>query len=323
MALGRGQNIDGWMPMSISSDKGKTWKANAGGLPPIGGGQRATLIRLKEGPLFFASFAEDVSRFQPVEEPNTRRHVSSLFGALSFDDGKTWPVRRVIADAGPEHGALTIDGGRIRMSPASSEPQGYLSSCQNRDGLIHLISSINHYAFNVAWLKQGPPNVPRVPSQKTLARRDRLGTVYRGAPLARFAAGPNRWSMERMGPFDAVNIENGLTVEVAAEGDVDLDLFVRGGPLTANHYAVRASSAGDAGRHVYRVAVRPDTAAQIYRDGELVSTQPAEVIIDWRQPARGSYLEWKARDAGATIDSVAIDLSGPYAPLRRGAPPGN
>ncbi|MHC4647375.1 MAG: SUMF1/EgtB/PvdO family nonheme iron enzyme, partial [Planctomycetota bacterium] len=56
MALGRNQNIDGWMPKSISSDMGKTWKASAGIFQPLTGGQRAALIRLKEGPLFFASF---------------------------------------------------------------------------------------------------------------------------------------------------------------------------------------------------------------------------------------------------------------------------
>lgn len=36
-----------------------------------------------------------------------------------------------------------------------AEPQGYLAGTQARDGVIHLISSWNHYAFNVAWLKEG------------------------------------------------------------------------------------------------------------------------------------------------------------------------
>jgi len=39
MALGRGQNVNGWMPMSISSDMGKTWHAVASPLPPITGGR--------------------------------------------------------------------------------------------------------------------------------------------------------------------------------------------------------------------------------------------------------------------------------------------
>ena len=39
----------------------------------------------------------------------------------------------------------------------NAEPKGYLSVCQAADGLIHLISSRQHYAFNLAWLKTPPP----------------------------------------------------------------------------------------------------------------------------------------------------------------------
>ena len=42
--------------MSISTDMGKTWSYSATEFPPISGGQRLVLLRLKEGPLFFASF---------------------------------------------------------------------------------------------------------------------------------------------------------------------------------------------------------------------------------------------------------------------------
>jgi len=81
-----------------------------------------------------------------------------LFGALSFDEGETWPVRRLITDDGP---AREIDGGgntgRFTLSRTTAEPRGYLSICQTADGLIHLISSKNHYAFNLAWLKTPPP----------------------------------------------------------------------------------------------------------------------------------------------------------------------
>ena len=39
------------------------------------------------------------------------------------------------------------------MSYKSAEPRGYLSVCQTPDGVIQLISSAQHYAFNLAWLK--------------------------------------------------------------------------------------------------------------------------------------------------------------------------
>lgn len=34
----------------------------------------------------------------------------------------------------------------------SAEPRGYLSIWQTADGVIHLITSKQHYAFNLAWL---------------------------------------------------------------------------------------------------------------------------------------------------------------------------
>ena len=33
---------------------------------------------------------------------------------------------------------------------------GTLAACQTRDGMVQLISSRNHYAFNLAWAKQPP-----------------------------------------------------------------------------------------------------------------------------------------------------------------------
>lgn len=164
MALGRGQNIDGWMPRSVSEDQGRTWSYSPSPLPPIEGGQRLVLLRLKEGPLLFVSFATDIRNFQPLKEGGRdQRGQMSLFAALSYDEGKTWPVRRIITDNLPEHPAETIDGGRIRMSPATSEMQGYLAATQARDGSIHLISSISHYAFNKAWLEQPQPAASREP----------------------------------------------------------------------------------------------------------------------------------------------------------------
>jgi formylglycine-generating enzyme required for sulfatase activity len=146
MAFGRGDNIDGRMPKSISADMGRTWKRSASEFPPIGGGQRLVLIRLREVPLFFASFAKDMKLGDRV--------VNGLFGALSFDDGETWPVKRLISDGSGrqfEGGAWT---GAFTMGVDTAEPKGYLSVTQTADGVIHLISSRLHYEFNVAWLKQ-------------------------------------------------------------------------------------------------------------------------------------------------------------------------
>lgn len=152
LAFGRGDTIGGRMPQSISADGGRTWTYSASPFPPIGGGQRAVLLRLAEGPLFFASFATKMA--MPDASGNVRQ-VSGLFAALSLDEGQSWPIRKLITDGGPPR---EMDGGgntgRFILSRDSAEPRGYLSVCQDSHGVIHLISSKLHYAFNLAWLKQ-------------------------------------------------------------------------------------------------------------------------------------------------------------------------
>ena len=47
------------------------------------------------------------------------------------------------------------------MGFSSAKPGGYLTACQSDDGLVHLIRSQQHYAFNLAWLKTLPPTEPQ------------------------------------------------------------------------------------------------------------------------------------------------------------------
>jgi hypothetical protein len=154
MALGRGSNIGGKMPKSVSADMGRTWTYEPSPFQPIGGGQRLVLLRLKEGPLFFASFAKDMTI---TDTGGQFRKVKGLYGALSFDEGETWPIRRLITEDGPEHPAKAMDGREFTMGPTSAEPGGYMTGIQTPDGVIHLISSWNYYAFNLAWLKTPMP----------------------------------------------------------------------------------------------------------------------------------------------------------------------
>jgi len=162
LAFGRGDSINGKMPRSISTDMGINWTYSASDFNPIGGGQRLVLLRLQEGPLFFASFASNMTI---TDAAGQFRQVNGLFGAVSFDEGKTWPIRRLITDDKPTHKAKTSDGDEFTMSANSAEPRGYMAGTQAPDGVIHLISSWNHYAFNLAWLKrpwaQGPMPVER------------------------------------------------------------------------------------------------------------------------------------------------------------------
>lgn len=155
LALGRGDTIDGHMPMSISVDQGIHWTYHASPFAPIGGGQRLVLQRLREGPILCCSFAQEVP-FQ--DAGNHQRIGSGLFAALSYDEGQSWQIKRLITDDGPPR---TLDGGGntgpFTMSATSAEHRGYLAICQAANGVIHLISSKQHYEFNLAWLNAPPP----------------------------------------------------------------------------------------------------------------------------------------------------------------------
>jgi sulfatase modifying factor 1 len=159
LALGRGDTFDQRMTKNISDNMGKTWQYSPTGFPPVGGGQRLVLLRLKEGPIFLGSFANGKPPVMVTDSSGEKREIKGFFGALSYDDGETWPVIRLITDDGPQREMKTTDGSVFTMSKNSGEPKGYYSVCQARNGVIHLISSWNHYAFNLKWLQTPPPPV--------------------------------------------------------------------------------------------------------------------------------------------------------------------
>jgi len=171
VAFGRGNTIDGHMPMSLSTDLGKNWTYSASPFQPLGGGQRLVVLRLQEGPILFCSFAKKV-RFQ--DAAGTEQVGSGLFAALTDDEGKSWEIKRLITDDGP---AREVDGGgntrEFTMSPLSAEPRGYMSICQAENGIIHLISSKQHYAFNLCWLQTPPPVPPKADTTAQSTRHPR------------------------------------------------------------------------------------------------------------------------------------------------------
>jgi hypothetical protein len=160
LAFGRGDTINGFMPQSLSADLGQTWTYQPSPFPPIGGGQRLVLLRLKEGPLFFAAFTsgdrrQPRARGLPFTDAQGREFEGfGLYAAVSHDDGRTWPWRKLVTP-----GSGTWDGGAwtgaFTATSDQAEHAGYLAVTQSPDGLIHLISSRLHYQFNLAWLR--PP----------------------------------------------------------------------------------------------------------------------------------------------------------------------
>lgn len=168
MALGRGNSLRDTagrlrMPMSISEDRGKTWNYTASELPPIDGGQRLVLLRLHEGPLLLLSFTDHPLRTPeaergllfPDKEGNVYRGYG-LYAALSYDEGKTWPVKKLVTDGVSRF----LNGGAwtqfFQMDASHAEPRGYLAATQSPDNWIHLVSSRLYYRFNLAWLEEKP-----------------------------------------------------------------------------------------------------------------------------------------------------------------------
>ena len=384
MAFGRHGAINGRMPTSISSDMGKTWSYSPSPFQPIHSGRRVALMRLKQGPLFFASFCHemmimDVSGKQrPVPGPK----VSGLFAAVSLDEGKTWPWRRLVSDDGPGRYIETMDGDPITMDARNAEPTGYLSVCQSADGLVHLLSSRQHYAFNLKWLMTLPPTAPPPPpppKARQLLVKPNLPNVYKpkGLPTKDKSQTPSNrgWGWNFRGPkesdvishlpegllkfrtndeqqfwlrtekadiFGAVDQKKGFTAEIKTQvlkrtgnqRGVDLELYDGAG----SRYAITINDTGvywyeglvqgsaflpfeqyvplaegldntDA-MHTYRLAVREDRIAQIYRDGKLLGVK----AFEYRTPRFPYIYIGAGPGVEALVEYVAYDLSGPSRP---------
>jgi hypothetical protein len=163
LAFGRGKDIDGRMPASVSEDQGKTWRYSASEFPPISSAQRLVLLRLREGPLLLVSFTgnrEDAAGMTFRTADGKAFRGCGLFAALSDDNGETWPVRRLLTpgdrafETGPYFGANVKRPPVVKTTPTQAESEGYLAATQTPDGVIHLISSRLYYRFNLAWIRE-------------------------------------------------------------------------------------------------------------------------------------------------------------------------
>jgi len=159
--LTRDTKVDGMMPIVTSKDMGKTWDYKPSEFPPIHGGQRLVLFRTRQGPLFFASLANE--SLEITDASGTKRNIRGLFVAVSEDEGKTWPYKRLVTDDGPGKGVGSLNGYVFTMSQRIGEHLGYFAGCQATNGVIHLISSRQHYAFNLKWAMTPAPPIKYPP----------------------------------------------------------------------------------------------------------------------------------------------------------------
>jgi len=149
-------------PVSYSGDLGKSWTYEASEFPAISSVQRAAMLRLREGPILLVTFTDQWRDWKnrkglPFKAADGAAFTGyGLFAALSFDDGKTWPVRRLVTPGGQPRTVNGIDRVAFTLSDNMAEPCGYLAATQTRDGNVQLITSKNHYVFNLAWLKALP-----------------------------------------------------------------------------------------------------------------------------------------------------------------------
>lgn len=155
-------------PVSYTSDLGKSWAYEATEFPAISSVQRAAMIRLRpeegsvHGPIVVFSFTDQWRDWKKRKGVTFKAAGGrdftgyGLFAAVSYDEGKTWPVRRLVTPGGAEQQVNTIDRVEIPISDTLAEGCGYLAAMQARDANIHLITSRTHYVLNHAWLKQLP-----------------------------------------------------------------------------------------------------------------------------------------------------------------------
>jgi sulfatase modifying factor 1 len=134
------------MPVSYSSDMGETWQWGISEFPVVSNTQKPVLLRLKEGPIILCSFTDQART--PFKErkglvfksKNGEYTGTGLYAAVSYDEGKTWPDHKLIAPEGK----------------TNTDINGYLAITQTRDGRIQLITSKDHYVFNLEWIKLVP-----------------------------------------------------------------------------------------------------------------------------------------------------------------------
>ncbi|AFL87470.1 hypothetical protein Terro_1154 [Terriglobus roseus DSM 18391] len=334
MALGRGANIDGHLPMSISEDYGKTWKAQATELPPVTYTQRFAMTRLKEGPLVLVTFLPDVSQLGPQRA--TDRELAKLCICISYDEGMTWPVRRVLSNEKTDCGVTGMSHGRVYLGPGYAEPTAYCSILQARNGVIHVLSSMNHYAFNLKWVESGEHWPQAMPSRVDLPVKKVLAVTLSAQQMQEYRVARTLWTNERTGAMDTIDLVKGFSVEVSvALSQAEDEYFVvrafaRSGCTMCNRYWLRirpkraeywyagawqpleGARAGD-GERTYRMCVRTDTCVQIYEGARVIGTYPASYEIGFAPPTRGNWMEWERPAESMTNDAkISFDTGGPF-----------
>jgi hypothetical protein len=139
---GKNSSIEGWSPENISTNWGASWsKSVASPFPPLGSGQRPSLIKLADGNLFFTSDAYllKIDRAPPAGW----KFGNGCFVALSTNQGASWIIKQLPVQL-PNH------------ERGTNGTLGYVTARQAPNGVIHILSTETqpclHYELNEAWI---------------------------------------------------------------------------------------------------------------------------------------------------------------------------
>jgi formylglycine-generating enzyme required for sulfatase activity len=159
---GKNTDIEGYMPQTTSCDGGRSWSPPVKTpFPALQNNQRPTLIRLASGRLFFASDWQNRQGEQP-----SGIHRRGAFVALSEDEGRTWRIKDLPGTLPHEAWSLKRPG--WSRSYHGDGTLGYAVAAQAPNGLIHLISSMNHpsqhWEMNEAWILSNAAGATPLPS---------------------------------------------------------------------------------------------------------------------------------------------------------------
>ncbi|HUW19941.1 MAG TPA: SUMF1/EgtB/PvdO family nonheme iron enzyme [Sedimentisphaerales bacterium] len=150
MAFGGKQaQIDGFHPINIARDGGRTYEIIPSTLPALGGGTRASLIKLASGRLFYVADMHLGAYRKLTPEQSPPGFVGDgAYAALSDGKGQTWRVRKLVGG-----NVLDEDGKPVKVGTVS-----YVTARQSPDGIIHVVTSHNHpdlhFELNEAWILQ-------------------------------------------------------------------------------------------------------------------------------------------------------------------------
>ncbi|MGP8244691.1 MAG: SUMF1/EgtB/PvdO family nonheme iron enzyme [Bryobacteraceae bacterium] len=216
---GKNTDIDGFMPKSVSRDGGRTWQIGKTQFPALGSNQRPTIVRLASGRLFFASDWQSRTGEQPA---GITSH--GAFVALSGDEGSTWRIRTIPGALPHEAHVLPKRAGWAKDTHGYAT-LGYTVAAQGPDGLIHLVTSMNHpaqeFEMNEAWILSG--NGPAAntevkdhrdaaASQKRSGRNEAEWSGYRDASGRYLLDGPETWFYPSGAKRYQVTWQNGLKI---------------------------------------------------------------------------------------------------------------